>query len=52
MAAGSYAYLGEAEVVGVRAAFLDEVAGPPPAAALPGEAGGAAAAVGPLCGQN
>ncbi len=39
IAAGSYAYLGEAEVVGAGAALLDEVAGPPPAAALPGEAG-------------
>jgi hypothetical protein len=46
MAAGSYAYLGEAEVVGAGAALLGEAAGPPPAAALPGEAGGASALLG------
>ena len=40
MAAGSYAFLGEAVVVGAGAALLGEAAGPPPAAALPGEAGG------------
>ena len=40
MAAGSYAYLGEAVVGGAGAAFLGEAAGPPPAAALPGEAAG------------
>ncbi len=45
MAAGSYAYLGEAEVVGAGAALRDEVAGPPPAATLPGEAGAAGEAV-------
>ena len=44
MAAGSYAFLGEAVVVGVGAALLGEAAGPPPAAALPGEAGGTSAA--------
>ena len=44
MAAGSYAFLGEAVVVGAGAALLGEAAGPPPAAALPGEAGGTSAA--------
>ena len=37
MAAGSYAFLGEAMVVGTGAALLGEAAGPPPAAALPGD---------------
>jgi hypothetical protein len=36
MAAGSYACLGKEEVVGAGAALLGEVAGPPPAATLPG----------------
>ena len=45
IAAGSYAYLGEAEVVGAGAALLGgEAAGQPPATSLPGEAGGASAA--------
>jgi hypothetical protein len=51
MAAGSYAYLGEAELVGAGAALLGEAAGPPPAAALPGEAGGASAATAALLGE-
>ncbi len=44
MAAGSYAYLGEAGVVWAGAALLGEAAGPPPATALLGEAGGTSAA--------
>jgi hypothetical protein len=51
MAAGSYAYLGEAEVVGAGAALPGKVAGLPPAAALPGEAGGASAAAAALLGD-
>ncbi len=51
MAAGSYTYLGEAEVVGAGPALLGEAAGPPPAAALPGEAGGASAAAAALLGE-
>jgi hypothetical protein len=51
MAAGSYAYLGEAKVVGAGAALQGEAAGPPPAAALPGEAGGAAAVAAALLGE-
>ena len=44
MAAGSYAFLGEAVVVGAGAAVLGEAAGTPPAAGLPGEAGGTSVA--------
>jgi hypothetical protein len=51
IAAGSYAYLGEAEVVGAGAAILGEAAGPPPATAPPGGAGGASAAVAALLGE-
>jgi hypothetical protein len=51
MAAGSYAYLGEAEVVRPGAALLGEAAGPPPAAALLGEAGSASAAAAALLGE-
>jgi hypothetical protein len=51
MAAGSYAYLGEAEVMGAGATLLGEEAGPQPAAALPGEAGGASAAAAALLGE-
>ncbi len=51
MAAGSYAYLGEAEVVGAGAALLGEEAGPPPATALQGEVGGASAAAAALLGE-
>ncbi len=51
MTAGSYAYLGEAEVVGAGAALLGEAAGPPPATALPGEVGGASAAAAALLGE-
>ncbi len=47
MTAGSYAYLGEAEVVGAGAALLGE-----PAAALPGKAGGASAAAAALLGDE
>jgi hypothetical protein len=51
MAAGSFAYLGEAEVVGAGAALLGKAAGPLPAAALPGEAEAAAAAAAALLGE-
>jgi hypothetical protein len=39
MAAGSYAYLGEAEVVGAGAALLGETAGPPPCRRPAGQSG-------------
>jgi hypothetical protein len=44
MAAGSYAFLGEAVVGRAGAAVLGEAAGTPPAAGLPGEAGGTSVA--------
>jgi hypothetical protein len=51
MPAGSYAYLGDAEVVGTGAALLGKAAGQPPAVALPAEAGGASAAAAALLGE-